>query len=217
MTTKRINRSQVVYNKVKDDILKGVYSPNESLREVELSEKYNISRNTFKMILVQLESEGIVVIEPNKGAKVRNYSLDEVLDFLAVRANLEGFIVRLTTPVITYETLQEMESLLLTMKSYLDNNDLINYSKNNQKFHKFIYDSCPNKIAVSLVLDLKMQMSKYNTRTILVPGRSDNSYNEHKAILEALKLRDEQLAQDAMQTHILNVRQTFEKNFSLLF
>ncbi|HHX53132.1 MAG TPA: GntR family transcriptional regulator [Erysipelothrix sp.] len=215
--TKKLNRSQIVFNKIKNDILNGVYSPNESLKEVDVSEKYGISRNTLKMILVQLESEGLITIEPNKGAKVRNYSLDEVLDFLVVRSVLEGLIIRLSTEVVSDAVLEEMENTLAIMKGYLDNNDLVSYSKKNQVFHEYIYEACPNQVAVDLVRDLKTQMSKYNTRTILVPGRSDSSYQEHFKILEALKERDALKAQELMETHVLNVQKTFKENFSLLF
>jgi DNA-binding GntR family transcriptional regulator len=67
------------------------------------------------------------------------------------------------------------------------------------------------------MLSLKEQMKKYNGKTILIPGRSDNSYNEHAAILDALRSRNAPLAEERVQAHILNVRKIFDEYYQLLF
>jgi DNA-binding FadR family transcriptional regulator len=60
-------------------------------------------------------------------------------------------------------------------------------------------------------------MRKYNSKTILVPGRDEQSLKEHQAIYEALKKRDPALAEQCIRTHMQNVRKTFEEYYSLLF
>ena len=164
-----------------------------------------------------LENEGLIILEENKGAKVRSYSMEEVLEYLDVRACLEGFIIRRAVPVITQEEIQEMEKILAIMKGYYAEHRLLEYSQNNQEFHKIIYDACPNRTAVNMTMNLKAQMSKYNTKTILVPGRDAQSFQEHSRILQAIKDRDPDKAEQYMTTHILNVRKTFEANYQLLF
>jgi DNA-binding GntR family transcriptional regulator len=164
-----------------------------------------------------LEKESLVTIELNKGAKVRSYSLNEVLEFLELRSCLEGFIIRNAVPAITEEQLLDLEKTLNIMKQYYENHELLLYSQNNQIFHQTIYDACPNRTAVNMTINLKNQMRKYNTKTILIPGRDNQSFSEHHAIFEAVKNRDAELAQALMSRHILNVRKTFEENFTLLF
>ena len=73
------------------------------------------------------------------------------------------------------------------------------------------------KTAAELLLRLKAQMRKYNTKTILVPGRGDHSYAEHEAILRAVQNRDAAAAEACMRRHVENVRGTFGENFSILF
>lgn len=211
------NQTTKVYNSIKEKIITGKFSPSESLREQELSNEYGVSRNTIKKCLLMLEKEGLVTIELNKGAKVRSYSLDEVLDFLELRATLEGFIIRKAVPEFDEVSIKEMEETFKTMTKHYENNELVEYSAGNQKFHRIIYETCPNNIAVEVTTGLKNQMSKYNTKTILIPGRSSQSYNEHLAILEAIKNKDSELAESLMKQHIMNVRETFKKNYSLLF
>jgi len=110
-----------------------------------------------------------------------------------------------------------MEDILLSMKGHLINHNLLEYSNGNRLFHGIIYEACPNRTAVDMTMNLKNQMSKYNTKTILVPGRDTQSFSEHTAILDAIKDRNSELTEVLMRHHIANVRRTFEDNFSLLF
>ena len=212
-----LNPTTVVYESLKEKILKGVYSPAENLPEVELANTYRVSRNTIKKALLMLESENLVTIERNKGAKVRSYSMVEVLEYLELRSALEGFIVRLAVPVFTESQIKQLEQILATMKEKKEDHALMEYSNNNQRFHQVIYDACPNRTTVELTINLKNQMRKYNTKTILIPGRDVQSFAEHSAILDAIRNRDADLADTLMQHHITNVRKTFEENYSLLF
>ncbi|WP_320123481.1 GntR family transcriptional regulator [uncultured Sphaerochaeta sp.] len=208
--------SAAVYESLKKKIEAGSLSPSENLREVELANQYKVSRNTIKKALLMLERDTLVTIEQNKGAKVRSYSLDEVLDFLELRSVLEGFIIRLACAVLSETDIENMKRILDTMRVLKERQELVSYSQHNQKFHQVIYDACPNKTATNLLMNLKNQMKKYNTKTILIPKRSDQSFGEHEAIFEAVKNGDPQGAESLMITHIMNVRKVFQENYQLL-
>ena len=213
----KTNSTTMVYESLKDKILRGIYSTSASLPEVELANEYNVSRNTIKKALLMLENDGYVTIEMNKGAKVRSYSSQEVLDYLQLRVELEGFIVRLAVPCITEAQFQRLEGIITQMGQRQKDGDLMGYSALNQQFHAIIYDACPNKTATDILIKLKQQMRKYNMKTILVPGRNTPSLQEHKAILEAIRLRDAVGAEAAVRTHVDSVRRTFQENLALLF
>jgi DNA-binding GntR family transcriptional regulator len=206
-----------VYENLKERIEQGYYSPAESLPEIELATEYDVSRNTIKKALLMLENDALVNIEPNRGAKVRSYSKTEVLEFVELREELEGFIIRNATPVFRDESLKKMEALLKQMKEYKENSNLMEYSACNRQFHSIIYENCPNRTAVEITVRLKNQMRKYNSKTILVPGRDEQSLKEHQAIYEALKKREPALAEQCIRAHMQNVRKTFEEYYSLLF
>jgi DNA-binding GntR family transcriptional regulator len=213
----RVTQTTKVYNKLKERILQGEYYPAEGLPEIELATEFNVSRNTIKKALLMLESDDLVTIETNKGAKVRSYSKEEIMDLMELRAALEGFITRLAVPNLTDQDIQKAEGILAEMLEYKKKGELMKYSANNQLFHQIIFSRCPNRKAVEVMLSLKEQMKKYNGKTILIPGRSDNSYNEHAAILDALRSRNAPLAEERVQTHILNVRKIFDEYYQLLF
>ena len=213
----KTNQTGMVYEKLKDRIERGVYSPAESLPEVELAREFDVSRNTIKKALLMLEADAYITLEPNKGAKVRSYSKQEVLEYLELRVELEGFIVRLAVEHIDKRTLEKLERIYEKMSACREANDLMGYSALNQQFHSLIYDACPNKAATGLLRHLKNQMRKYNGKTILVPGRDAHSYEEHGKILAAIRAGDAAAAEACTRQHVQSVRKTFEDYYSLLF
>lgn len=213
----KTNQTTMVYENLKERIEQGYYSPAESLPEIDLANEYNVSRNTIKKALLMLENDAFVTIEQNKGAKVRSYSKVEVLEFLELREELEGFIVRLAVPCFDANAVKKLEELTAEMATHKAASNLMAYSACNLKFHDVIYGICPNRTAIDVTVRLKNQMRKYNSKTILIPGRDEKSYQEHCAILEAIKQKDADKAEQYMHQHIRNVRNTFDEFYSLLF
>lgn len=208
--------SMRVYKALRQKIINNEYSPSESLIESSLAAEYGISRNTLKKVFMMLEQEGLVTVEVNKSVRVRSFSRQEVLDFLEFRQELEGYIIRLAVPHFTEEDIRELETILNQMYEFKLQNRLVEYSAHNQRFHNKIFDCCPNRLAVEVTQNLKNQMRKYNTRTILVPGRAEKSFAEHREILSAIKERSPERAEKAMRYHLANVRREFDENFDLL-
>ena len=215
--TKNPGQTERVYHLIRDSIMGNQFLPGESLREAELAAKYQVSRNTIKKVLLMLDNDGLVTVEMNKGAKVRAYSLEEVLEFLEFRQVLEGFICRLAVPCFTEEGIAELFDILERMGACKDKGELAEYSSLNQEFHKKIFDTCPNRTAVEVTRTLKSQMRKYNTKTILIPSRPEQSFAEHTTIAQAICARDADTAELAMKNHLKNVREVFLQNSSLLF
>lgn len=213
----KANQTMIVYEKLKERIEEGFYSPAESLPEIDLANEFNVSRNTIKKALLMLENDSFVTIEQNKGAKVRSYSKTEVLEFLELREELEGFIIRLAVPKFDTKSIKKLETLLEEMAEHKANSNLMAYSACNLKFHAIIYEICPNRTAVDVTLRLKNQMRKYNSKTILIPGRDERSFEEHQGIMDAIRQKDPALAELRIRQHIRNVRNTFAEYYSLLF
>ena len=206
-----------VYESLKKKINEGFYSPAENLREAMLAKEYSVSRNTVKKALLMLEADAYVTIEQNKGARVRSYSKTEVLEFLSLREVIEGFVVSLTAKLISDDEIKDLNNKLDIMAEKLRTEDFLGYSALNQKFHEVIYSICPNRMAVEILIKLKNQMKKYNSKSILIPGRRDTSLGEHKAILAALAEHDPEKARELTQKHIHNVYETYDKYYDILF
>lgn len=208
--------SNSIYTELKDQIIKGQYAPNFALTEIQLANKYGVCRNTVKKSLMMLETDGLVTLERNKGARVKVCSISEILEMQDVRCILESYITVNAAHNISKKDLSKLENILNEMTEHKMKNEIIEYSVCNRQFHSIIFEACTNRTAVDLTNHLKNQMKKYNGKTILVPGRAEQSLKEHIAIFEALKIGDAEAAGEAMKTHMKNVAETFKTYFQLL-
>jgi DNA-binding GntR family transcriptional regulator len=205
-----------VHQEIRQRILDGVFRPSESLTEVTLAAELGVSRNTVRKALLKLESEKLVVIEENKRARVRWFSMEEIVQSLEVRELLEGLVIRQSVPFLGDAELKEMRAILSEMKKCLDTRELLQYSQNNWRFHDVVYRVCPNRAAVEMTLTIKNQLKRYNIKTILIQGRGDDSLLEHGNILAALEKKNADSAEKLMRQHIANLRMVLQKNFDLL-
>ena len=210
------DQTSQVHLEIRQRILDGVFRPSESLTEVTLAAELGVSRNTVRKALLKLESEKLVVIEENKRARVRWFSVEEVMQHLEVRELLEGFIIRQSAPFLGDAELEEMRSILSEMKKCIEVRDFLQYSQQNWRFHDVIYRVCPNRPAVEMTMSIKNQLKRHNIKTMLIQGRGDDSLDEHGKILSALERRDVEAAETIMRLHIVNLRTVLQKHFDLL-
>lgn len=210
------DQTSQVHQEIRQRILDGVFRPSESLTEVTLATELGVSRNTVRKALLKLESEKLVVIEENKRARVRWFSIEEVMQHLEIRELLEGFVIRQSVPFLGDAEIHEMRAILSEMKKCIEGRDLLQYSQHNWRFHDVIYRVCPNRPAVEMTMSIKNQLKRYNIKTILIQGRGDDSLDEHSKILFALERRDVDGAEMMMRRHIANLRTVLQKHFDLL-
>ena len=210
------DQTNQVHQELRQRILDGVFRPSEPLTEVSLASEMGVSRNTVRKALLKLESENLVVIEENKRARVRWFSIEEVTQYLEVRELLEGFVVRQSVPFLGNTEIKEMRSILSEMKKSFKARDFIRTSQLNWRFHEVIYLVCPNRPAVDMVMAIKNQLKRYNIKTMLVQGRGEDSLDEHTKILSALERRDGNDADLQMRRHIVNLRSVLKRHSELL-
>ena len=92
-----------VFQKLREDILSGVYKDDDELREISIGEEMGVSRTPVREALRQLELEGLVTIIPNKGAYVKGITQKDVHDIYKIRSLLEGLCARWATYNISDE------------------------------------------------------------------------------------------------------------------
>ena len=204
------------YIYIKEKILDGTFRPSQKLIESQLSETIGVSRNTIKKALLMLEKENLIEVENNKGATIKSFTLEEIINYLEIREVLEGLVAKSAAIHITEAQLEKIEEVFHNMTDCLNENRLDEYSILNREFHSIIYQASRNTQAVQLINTIKTQLNRLHLKTIFLPGRNDESYHEHKNILEALKSRDEIALEEAIKHHVTNVRKVIEKNYSYL-
>jgi DNA-binding GntR family transcriptional regulator len=197
-----------VYHQLRESIVSGQFHPNERLVEASIAQKLGAGRTAVRAALVRLDQEGLVVLEPNRGARVRLITEAEALEIEEVRATLEGMLTRRAATRASAETLIELEKVLAEMRRRVEEKDALGYTELNARFHQLIWAAADHKTASRLVGGLKSQSIRFQYRTILRPARTESSLREHEAIFTALKTRDPDAAEAAMSEHLAAVLDT---------
>ena len=211
------NQTTRVYNSIKEKILNGRFKPAQPLPEMEMAKMFNVGRSTVKKAFLMLQSENLIELRDNHGARVRSFDIKEITQYLRVRILLEGYVAETTAPVISDENVAQMGEILLVMQSLFEVGNFLEYSAYNEKFHGFVYASCPNRVAADMILGIRMQIGRYNFKTIMVPGRGDASIREHWQLLDAYKNHDAVKAREITITHVSNLLDTLHNNYNYLF
>lgn len=201
-------QTERAYRELRSAILAGEYKPAERLVEANLSQAFGVGRISLRSALQRLHQEGLVTLEPHRGAKVTAITFEEAMEIMEVREGLEGWAAALAASRIAAPQLERLKRSIAEMQDLLRQNRLLEYSEGNAEFHRGIIDASANRRLKQNIDSLQTALVRYRYRTILVPGRSSNSLAEHEAILAALRSHSPDEAEAAMRKHIDGVRRT---------
>ena len=185
----------VVFNTLRNAILKGELKPGERLMEIQLAQRLGVSRTPVREAIRKLELEGL--------AEITGQDLEDVLE---VRAALEELAVRRACEHITEEQLEEMEKAANEFKRGLENHDLLACVETDMAFHEIIYHAAQNKRLLQMLLNLREQMYRYRLEYLKDRRMHKLLVEEHDTIRHALKKHDASKAGSAMRVHIENQR-----------
>jgi DNA-binding GntR family transcriptional regulator len=199
------NGSQHAYEQLRAAIIGGQLQPSERLVEADLIRLLAASRSSVRTALVRLAQEGLVEHEHNRGAKVRLIDEHEAAEILESRMVLEGLAARYAAQNATKEDVAELRSILKEMRALLNIGDLLAASDLNASLHARLLALAGHRTVSRLVATLSSQLVRFQYRTILSPGRAEQSHAEHRAIVDAVAKGDPDAAERAVRTHLANV------------
>lgn len=194
----------LVLEAIREAIMNGSLQPRERLMEIQLAEELGVSRTPVREALRKLELEGFIVMVPRKGAYVSDLSMKDIADVFEIRAALEGLAAALAAERITEDELETMERLLVEKGDAIHKEDIDKLVEVDTKFHEAMYKASRNERLSSIISNLREQIQRFRLTSLSVPGRKQDSLEEHRNILEAIQASDVQLARQLAQEHIEN-------------
>jgi DNA-binding GntR family transcriptional regulator len=138
---------------------------------------------------MELERFGLVIIEPNKGAMVRDFTLNEIEQIIQMQKLLEEQAARSMSLPVTAEFLSDLMELQKQHEAAVTKEDMRNAFKLNKKFHDALYNLCENPYVVDLVKYFTTLLDVINSRMLFF-GLIKNSPKTHLKIISALENED---------------------------
>ena len=194
----------VVFNTLRQAILRGELKPGERLMEIQLANKLGVSRTPIREAIRKLELEGLVLMIPRRGAEVAEITEKSLRDVLEVRGALEELAVKLACKKITDEQIAELRAAEKEFEQALSSGDVTVYAEADVKFHDVIYRATDNQRLIQLLFNLREQMYRYRVEYLKREEAHGTLLNEHKKIIETIAIRDMDAAVDAVCQHIDN-------------
>ncbi len=194
----------VVFQTLREAILKGDLRPGERLMELQLAAKLGVSRTPIREAIRMLEQEGLAVTIPRKGAEVARMTEKDMEDVLQIREALDDLAVQVACDKITQE---QLERLMATMKNFelaVQAGDLSKIVAYDVEFHDVIYEATDNPKLVILLSNLREQIYRYRVEYLKEKENYPMLIVEHEEIVQALKQKNKERVADAMRNHIRN-------------
>ena len=201
---KTVNLTDRVYHRLREGILAGQYAEGEALTELGVAKELNVSRTPVREALRQLELEELVELRPNRGAIVKGISAEDIRDIYEIRSVIESMAAARAAVEATEEELNALEETLDLTQFYLDRSNYDKLQSMDGSFHQQLYEMCKSRMLRHILTDLHNYVGRSRGASLKTEGRAQASIEEHRAILEALRARDPQLARDRMTGHVRN-------------
>ena len=208
----------VVFNTLRQAILRGELKPGERLMEIQLANKLGVSRTPIREAIRKLELEGLVLMIPRKGAEVAEITEKNLRDVLEVRCALEELAVQLACDRMDEEGVRELRAAAETFESILNSDDITQIAQADVAFHDIIYAATDNRRLIQLLNNLREQMYRYRVeylkeeQTRIEYLKKKECYpqllNEHQTIIDAIAGHDKELATKFTSQHIKNQAET---------
>ena len=187
-----------------DQIIKGEIQPGERLVESRIASQMHTSQAPVRDAIRELGMVGLIEIRRNKGAVVRAFDRDELVQIYAVRAELEGMAVELAAFQNGRSVGAEMLDLCRKMETATNAGNLAKFVRLNSAFHRCIVLASGNGPLLEIWDRLDIQ-----SRTAMNVTRSKNDFDaihsEHRAIADAVAKGDGVAARQVLATHVRRV------------
>lgn len=199
-----------IFEKIREEILSGVYSQGEELKEATLGKKFGASRTPVREALRQLELEGLVEIVPNRGARVTGISRKDVYDIYHMRYLMEGLAARWAAEHITEEELTELEEVVLLSEFHLKGAKQEQIVLLDGRFHDIVYKASASRMLEHVLSEFHYFVKAARGISVKTEKRAEDSVREHKEILEAIRGKNGDLAEKLAREHIQHVINNLE-------
>ena len=198
---------EIVYEELKRQILIGEILPGTRMMEVDLADEMGVSRTPVREAIRKLEKEGLVTIEPRKGAYASNVSIKDMLVVLEVRQGLEAMAAALAAGKITEAQKEKLTDVLASYRKAVEEEDIEAMIKNDEAFHSEIVSISGNKTLMQVFSTVQELALRFRYIYYDDLNRYENMPAEHLEIEESILSGDSEKARKAAGDHVLRLKE----------
>ncbi|WP_421761295.1 GntR family transcriptional regulator [Devosia sp.] len=190
-----------VYEMIREEIISGRLAPNARLKVADIAEQYQTSTNPVREALQQLRGEGFVLIEQNRGARVRPIDDKFVRDIIEIEMLIEASLTRWFVSIATDADIVSLEAIQDEIEA---NNfaDRTLHGALDTRFHQLIYDRHYNRHAADLWWKHREILRAISRRFPTSLNRRMSVLREHRELIECIRAQDVEGAAEVVSRHV---------------
>lgn len=200
-----------IQQRIRDDILAGELAFGMRITTADLAQRYGVSQMPIREALRELRGEGLVTMEPNRGARVRSIDPDYVGNIFDIRNALEVLMVRRAARLRTPEQVARLRAIELELEACVQQQDYAGALQANRQLHQLIGEMAANPDAQVLLDRHWLLLAGLWRENNYSPQRYDGVINDHRHMIEAISDGDAEAAAILMQAHVLKAKHVLLK------
>jgi DNA-binding GntR family transcriptional regulator len=198
---------QDIEHRIREDIVAGELQFGSRITIAELANRYGVSQMPIREALRALHGEGLLVIEPNRGARVRSLDRHFVSNIFDLRCSLEMLIVRQMVSRCTADDLAQLEQIEQEVEANIASGDFPAVLRANRELHRLIGEVAQNPDAVTLLNRHWLLIAALWRRYEYGPERFAGVVDDHRHLLAAIRAKDADAAAMLAGAHVVKAKQ----------
>ncbi len=208
----KVSLSEQAFHILKEEIATGKLKVGDPLPEEKISAKLGISRTPLRDALGKLENEGLIKTQTGKPAVVSGFSKEDSLNHLDMRRILEIENLERIIHKMDKETLKKLNENISRQDQAVKNGHHQLYLELDSEFHILLTETNDNRLFHEMIERLSTGVDRaFLTLSNTIEVSLEDSFTEHKEILDALSVKDLSLAKEALLRHLANIEKRFLK------
>jgi DNA-binding GntR family transcriptional regulator len=204
-------KQQRLYDAIRERILSGAYGPGFRIVIDSVAEEFGVSTLPVREAVRRLEAEGLVVYQPNAGARVAPAEPGLFEEEMTVLALLEGYATAQAAPLLDQGDHRRLHEATDAMAEAMERMDPLEFGRHNRLFHHVLYDRCPNQALVEMLREVERRLDAIRrTVFIHIPYRGSGSIAEHRKLIDLIEGgASAKSIETAARAHKLNTVESF--------
>ena len=198
-TLGRNTTAKVVADRLREEIQHGTLPAGARLRQNDVAQRFGVSTTPVREAFAQLQAEGLVRVDPHRGAVVFHPTVDDVLEFYEIREALESLAVAHAIPNLRPDVARDLEGLIERMRK---TEDARKWLRLNDQFHLRLYEAAGRPRLSNLIDTLRHASAPYIHMFVASRPPSQRANEEHREILDACVRGDAAGARRAIRNHL---------------
>jgi DNA-binding GntR family transcriptional regulator len=204
----KLDRHQLkdeAYEAIREAIISFEFKPGDRIDQKKLSKRFGTSLSPVRDALIRLEQEGLVEVIPFSGTYVKQLTLNDIREIYEIRMLLEGACARQACLNLTEQEIDEVQTAITAAEEAGARGDLESAQAMLVRFDDAIVDAAENGRIRSMLAAIRYQSHRISSVSTRLESRLSTSCAQHRGVLEAIRMRDPNLAALRMEEHVCSV------------